>query len=289
MADTEEIPPTLELLVEVANYMAARGLLPEPSPEELAELESALLADDEQDRQEQLQQGRSDAREAGATETSLLQSTEDPINLHDTVYQAFEQDPEKALLLLHSGTGMGGFQQLHDLMRGSSQDQAADIAATAEELRSRARSINDSLLGVVREYVQTRNPLDPLLTCAACGMREFSAQGQHVRRPLSAVGVLRFHEDNAHDNAVATRIASAGPEFEAIFTSYLAPDGQRYHLHAAFVDPPGTEDVPELSTILCGTCDHAVCGAKPSRPPLSVAAGVDFGDLARVAYGRARR
>ena len=115
-----------------------------------------------------------------------------------------------------------------------------------------------------------------LPACGSCGMRAVpSTVGDYVRRDVaSLVPTLAF---SAEAKATRERIPQA---YRAVSSAYHLPGpdgGTLLHLHPELVsDGEGTA----ASTMLCGRCVAAVNRGK--KPPLSLAAGHDYGVLRRV-------
>ena len=65
-----------------------------------------------------------------------------------------------------------------------------------------------------------------------------------------------------------------------MLSCYEAVDGTLYHLHPEFVD--ATHDASNPSMLFCDRCKTQVGAGKSKAPPLSLAAGIDFGVLSRI-------
>ena len=97
---------------------------------------------------------------------------------------------------------------------------------------------------------------------------------KYIQVNVNILTSLQLSQDNICELNVVP------PQFRSAFSVYTSPDGTKYHLHSELVD-----DTLEHGNIiskcwLCVSCNNALMDNK--IPKLSIAAGVDFGDPARI-------
>ena len=120
----------------------------------------------------------------GVRDNSLLAADVDPFLADPDVYKNFEHDPALALLLLAHNTGLNSWPALSRL-RDATEAQRADPAvfdalleAARSEVTAVIKATTDARQAQVEGYTTARNPRAPLLSCAACGVRERNASPQ---------------------------------------------------------------------------------------------------------------
>ena len=98
---------------------------------------------------------------------------------------------------------------------------------------------------------------------------------KYIQVNVNILTSLQLSQDNICELNVVP------PQFRSAFSVYTSADGTKYHLHSELVD-----DMLENGNIiskcwLCASCNNALMDNK-KIPKLSIAAGVDFGDPARI-------
>ena len=175
---------------------------------------------------------------------------------------------------LHHTTGLSCFQQLFDITHGDTPVNDASIAATTAEIDGVTGTIRSRARGIVESYTSRRNPAARLISCAACGIREFETDNDFVSHSLAQLGVFMFKFSDAEavrldtladshpekcdltpadlrDITRAARIVKSAQHrdlmsnvsYDKVFSSYCHGD-RRYHLHPEFVDAPMAPDTP---------------------------------------------
>ena len=139
-----------------------------------------------------------------------------------------------------------------------------------------------------------------LLTCACCGMREMQRpdvlghEMEHHRVSLDdpIMNVLRLTNDEKNELEgdlsveVEVPVDSKGTmktiRPSEIRSYYRTKDGSNYvyyHLHREFVEESAEESKPP-TVLVCPSCFEHLDGE--NKPPLSIAAGVDYGNIRRL-------
>jgi hypothetical protein len=208
----------------------------------------------------------------------------------------FEIIPILALLALWLNSGLD--YQRPTLTEDDVNSLQNDPSFWSDSINDLVHDIGDPvsdeiLAGCVRDFEARQDYSQPILTCAACGVRRLTRlTGEHFTcHNVTALNVLRLTEEQ-RNSYLATSPATR--DLRSVYTSIN--DHQQYHLHRQFVsaDANNTETVR-----LCRKCHTAVTAPKPIPPPNSIAAGCDFGcaeriglpplsDLERIAIGRFR-
>ena len=205
--------------------------------------------------------------------------------------KTFNEDPRAALQFLHHCTGLSSFHDLFDLkfnagVLGSDDAVIERLNATIDEVRRATDTVVGARARVLDEYHAKRNRDAPLLSCAACGIREFDvAENGYQRFALSRLKTFTYQFPRDADlvarieRAAAHRDPVAGVSYDKIFSSY-SYGTTRYHLHPEFVDAASPSLIAdEPSALLCPTCAK---GADGGKLPARCIATCDFGDLRRV-------
>ena len=238
--------------------------------------------------------------ERSANASELLHSTDPSADLlNGNATEAFESDPSSALAHLHISTGIHhpGMFGLGRIALGTCPEDEKEAAILSAEaaLKTIAHGIEAGKLAAGKAYLNCRNPLAKIYSCAACGMRQQQQyEAKYKRIPLSELNLLAYHSDHDGDGARRKRVEETDSRFRPAFSYYVASCGTWYHLHPEFVDKAGAgsgSHATETSALLCPSCagcctawnrDAGVKRLDKVRPPRSVSAGCDFGDLRRV-------
>ena len=192
---------------------------------------------------------------------------------------------------LHHCTGLSSFHDLFDLkfnagVLRSDDDVIERLNATIDEVRRATDTVVGARARVLDQYHAKRNREAPLLSCAACGIREFDVDDNGYQRfALSRLKTFTYQFPRDADlvarieRAAAHRDPVSGVSYDKIFSSYSCGT-TRYHLHPEFVDDASPSLVAdEPSALLCQTCAK---GADGGNLPARCIATCDFGDLRRV-------
>jgi hypothetical protein len=109
--------------------------------------------------------------------------------LADPAYfqKTFNEDPRAALQFLHHCTGLSSFHDLFDLkfnagVLASDDDVIERLNATIDEVRRATDTVVGARARVLDQYHAKRNREAPLLSCAACGIREFDVDDNGYQR-----------------------------------------------------------------------------------------------------------
>ena len=139
------------------------------------------------------------------------------------------------------------------------------------------------------EYHAKRNRDAPLLSCAACGIREFDADGSGYQRfALSRLKTFAYQFPRDADlvarieRAAAHRDPVSGVSYDKIFSSYSCGT-TRYHLHPEFVDvasPSFVADEPSARLTAQHALGHAVFDGVTREATLARAVGATRPDAA---------
>lgn len=221
----------------------------------------------------------------------------------ENYYNRYTEDPIRAASLLHENAGharMGGlYRSLRDIEKvlGGSPDEKCLIDKLCDqlcrEIESEAFNNEESkelLRGMAAEYRRLHSCGMPLLTCASCGIRQFQREKSDFCRfeveslpewfKLSEEDNLRMDDLEKKTIDIGKMSKREGVVFEkkcaALACSvYVAKCNKtRYYLHPEFVEQSqgGKEEVT-----FCHQCYKTGFGKDGRAPPLSLAAGVDFG------------
>ena len=133
-----------------------------------------------------------------------------------------------------------------------------------------------------------------LLSCAMCGLRDPEKQEEVERYSLSQLDELPWIKLSAHEcwlrrqlgKVELVELQGAGRQptrrevdvCDILSTWQMSPRSDLYHLHSELVEV-GADDV---CVQLCRRCGKAVDQRHEHAPPLSIAAGVDFGAMHRL-------
>lgn len=237
--------------------------------------------------------------ERSANARELLHSIDPSADLlKGNATEAFESDPSSALAHLHISTGIHvpGMFGLGRIALGTCPEDEKDAAILSAEaaLETIAHGIEAGKLAAGKAYLNCRNPLAEIYSCAACGMRQQQQyEAKYKRIPLSELDLLAYHSDHNGDGARRKRVEETDSRFRPAFSYYVASCDTWYHLHPEFVDKAGVgsgSHATETSALLCPSCagcctawnrDAGVKRLDKGRPQRSVSAGLDFGDLRR--------
>jgi hypothetical protein len=164
--------------------------------------------------------------------------------LADPAYfqKTFNEDPRAALQFLHHCTGLSSFHDLFDLkfnagVLASDDDVIERLNATIDEVRRATDTVVGARARVLDQYHAKRNREAPLLSCAACGIREFDVDDNGYQRfALSRLKTFTYQFPRDADlvarieRAAAHRDPVSGVSYDKIFSSYSCGT-TRYHLH----------------------------------------------------------
>lgn len=182
----------------------------------------------------------------------------------------FEQDPDEALLLHHLNRGFTQFNTDDDV--SLAQDVKKEVLLPAETLK-------------LKKEFRKRVQISGFLTCAACGIRD-PYRKQCVLMRLDELGVLQMDEDQAEmvasEHGASLHLPVSEVEWKTVYlhqlrSYYQSRTGAVYHLHPEFVDE-------DEGIAVCKDCCRDI--RKGKVPPLSIAGGIDFGDLHRLGLTR---
>ena len=151
------------------------------------------------------------------------------------IYDCFERDPSKALLLLHHNTNLRSFPALEKLrntptaQRLAEPDMFDDLIQTCKvEVSSLTNSILEARHTQLSGYYDARNPLAPLHSCASCGRREISKP----LLPHERVSLEDLEQVYEYEAVLAKSDASPKASVSAAFTrqqlSRIASDIQLF-------------------------------------------------------------
>ena len=231
-------------------------------------------------------------------------------NEEDFHFTEFHRHPENAVLLYYFNSGCYAFHNM--------KDDLGDEKIYKNFLRElRKEFVSDKVKeNIMRNYdIEVNgsvNGVPPLIACGCCGKREFirgsdkvgTQERGGVRYKMTKVRKLKLLEYDKDDaNHLRNRIAQGKitipidseesttlilPE-DAISFFHDKPKDTFYHLHKEFI----TSDVNDAEgpdVTLCLDCYYSMFPAESIKknkdlsriPPLSIAAGYDFGDYNRI-------
>jgi len=124
---------------------------------------------------------------------------DDPLKLYPEYYKERERDPEKQREFMYHLTNMGSFPELHKLAFGlinNKEDIDAAIQTTKSQLEDIAKEIKLMSPEVIKNFTSKSDPLAPLPTCAACGIREY---GELSEKSLTSLNILIIDSTNDSD------------------------------------------------------------------------------------------
>jgi len=199
----------------------------------------------------------------------------------------FERNPIAALLSLFRNTGLNRFKMARALYGKSNKIDTSD-EITKEVIGMLAREVKKDFKAsewgrIVNQFQNNFNLMADLKSCACCGMRSFEmGSTKYIEISIGKLAVLKYStEQTAYLNSIPIQYQPIISHFKSTTTSEI------YHLHPEFVSSTnnGNGNINELATI-CLFCATYLSPTKKRIPPLSIAAGVDYGvpSRANLAY-----
>ena len=208
--------------------------------------------------------------------------------------------PAKAVLLFYLNSGMFRFEQFND-HSSKHNNKEIDIAQLKKDILEE-KLTDEECDSIIKKFYRLHSFTDfTLRACAACGSRDTERVEDPCTERLShklaspVLFPLRMTDDESQKHQDFIRSPGATVKIPMDDTWMMkevnlgklrsvcpppstthdtsAPPPQYWHLHPELVDEK--QDGPEM--LLCQTCIHHLTKKKPTRPPLSVASGVDFG------------
>ena len=219
------------------------------------------------------------------------------------------KSPKKALLLFYLNSGLHRFQRYKDY--SSQHDgEPVDIEALKEEIKEEQLT-NDEMADITSRFLKCHSFTgEDMPSCGACGIRCFERHEQPrirfeefpLEHPLlralkytegesvSILKVIRDPRSNVEipvDDSWTTRTVQTW-RVRSVFCENEPPndgdistwnDATFWHLHPELIHE---NEEGLLCTTLCPICVGNLKKEEPTRPPLSIAAGVDFGYYGRL-------
>jgi len=212
------------------------------------------------------------------------------LNLKDPLqhkWSDFEKSPVKSLLLWYANAGCFAFDEYKEYSMAFNGQQM-DVKGLEKEISNEALS-DEELGNLIKKFSVNHSYTDGnLYACAACGMRQLEQlypKIEYVSIPLMHdwLKSLQYTDDekNGFHNEQQLHALQVPCDDQGHFMTlqawkvksvYEARSGIWYHLHPELVDidESGIESVH-----LCLTCLSNL--KESNKPPLSIAAGIDFG------------
>jgi len=212
------------------------------------------------------------------------------LNLKDPLqhkWSDFEKSPVKSLLLWYANAGCFAFDEYKEYSMAFNGQQM-DVKGLEKEISNEALS-DEELGNLIKKFSVNHSYTEcNLYACGACGMRQLEQlqpKIEYVSIPLmnDLLKSLQYTDDekNAFRNEQQLRELQVPCDDQGHFMTlhawkvksvYEARSGILYHLHPELVD---IDEAGIESVHLCPTCLSKLKGGE--KPPLSIAAGIDFG------------
>jgi len=204
----------------------------------------------------------------------------------------FEKSPVKSLLLWYANAGCFAFDEYKEYSMAFNGQQM-DVKGLEKEISNEALS-DEELGNLIKKFSINHSYTDGnLYACGACGMRQLEQlhpKIEYVSIPLmnDLFKSLQYTDDekNGFCNEQQLHELQVPCDDQGHFMTlhawkvksvYEARSGILYHLHPELVD---IDEAGIESVRLCPTCLSKLKESK--KPPLSIAAGIDFGYYRRL-------
>lgn len=221
----------------------------------------------------------------------------------DKYFKDIDSNTSKAVMLYYLNSGLFRFHQYKDYS-SHSHGTTIDEDSLKEEVMAE-KLTETELTSLIRNFYNTHSyTKGNLLSCGCCGIRLLeqdklkdqaqAVQVQYQKMKLTELSVLKYEEmdeyllqKNKQHPPIVVPANASGDQMvlhkEDFYSRYRSPLHGNYHLHPELVqqDDNGCEFV-----YVCPTCHSCLTGKKkkkpnPKIPPLSIAAGIDFGNYMR--------
>ena len=171
----------------------------------------------------------------------------------------------RARLLFYERTGLGRY----------------GLATIDQDIDNQTLTTEDKSRIVTAFQTEMANDIN-LITCGSCGVRHYPRTGIHfLDKKLSQLPILRLkNEQQVDPNNSSLLLPSEQNLYDSLgiykplaSVTVCTEDGHLYFLHPEFVS--ATKEVK-----ICNLCNDYI--RKNTRPPQSVAGGIDFGNILRL-------
>ena len=214
-----------------------------------------------------------------ATSTANSNEPGDPTRPTFTELLRAEQDPSAAQRLFHYNTNALSFELDMTEEAVIREAEGSTLSALPPELQPLAERIAaaavtpDTKDRCLSRYNKLMHHGQPLYACGACGSRALTTKADHeyLLLPLSRLHSLQLTPEQQERHLAVTEL------YRPALSVHTALDGTLYHLHPELVEK--NSDGDEVVR-LCRYC--TVHCPKGEVPPLSLAAGMDYGSSARL-------
>ncbi|KAK4027482.1 hypothetical protein OUZ56_016529 [Daphnia magna] len=213
-------------------------------------------------------------------------------DIHEPTIQQlkqFERDPVTALVSLAINSGHNRFRAASRLYNNSNTldlenpDTLQILQTIAEEIEAgftddgrnrRAR--------IVKTFQHAVDLKAQLFGCASCGIRTFQ-MGTEESTLYHDEDILQLPKLQLSPDEVR-RLTSVPVDFRSAISHFRSTTGAYFHLHPEFVTAARNEtcNVTSETAKLCAGCWYNLGKWQPTIPPLSIAAGIDFGVPGRI-------
>ena len=207
----------------------------------------------------------------------------------DMYFSDINKDPAIAVLLYYLNAGFLTFGESDEYDQGKENaiiPEDSLIKEIQEEMLS-----SQELTTLVSRFSERHSFLETtLLSCGACGIRDMpSSRIKFHQRLLGDLHVLKYDEPDRVKLRCFIRRGGINITIDEdrnlkhilpwkLISYFETAEGELYHLHPELVDVD--DNTGQVSTTLCSTCEGIV--SKCEIPPLSIAAGLDFGNPSRI-------
>jgi hypothetical protein len=227
--------------------------------------------------------------------------TPDPNQREASFFLGSTKCPTRAALLFYLNSGLFRFEQ-HKDYSAAHDGMPIDLKKLAKDISNEALTDNEHHAIIRRFYALHPYMEFRIQACSSCGIREIERQ-EHPQVEYSSVSLddpmlqlLKFtpeEEEERHQFVTSPSATVCIPvngdwdserinlgDVNSVYTQRHDNTATNWHLHPELVahTPNGGEEV----TLCPVCCSNLTKKKKPCRPPLSIAAGVDFGLFTRL-------
>lgn len=233
----------------------------------------------------------------------------------DDFFVDLVKSPAKAQLLFYANSGYLEYDRYKEYSAshaGKTVNQDSMERAIMNEMLT-----DEELRTTLETFLTSHSYNEPKLpTCAACGLRQWERGGDpciqyeriFLNDPLIREHLCYTEEETADFKALQSNLGNGltvpsdgmgntrTVEVWKVFSYYEDPTGQYWHLHPEMIETEVTNPttychssggIPDngctasISTMICPSCSQYL-RQRSRRPPLSIAAGIDFGNFTRI-------
>ena len=223
-------------------------------------------------------------------------------------FTEFQLNPEKAVMMYHFNSGSYAFHNLKDdLSKKSTRDkiiqEIREQVVSKEKKKEIIEMFDTQIYGGV-------NSMPSLKTCGCCGIREYERGLEKIysrerggvryrKTPLENLIALRYSDRDEFNLRTMLKKGPLSIPINAYYNQQLIvpeeaksyylheKENRYYHLHREFVEK---DNKGRAQVQICHDCYYSLfphettqtSNNDPQIPEMSIAAGVDFGDLNRI-------